>query len=200
MKDNGFTVMVDRGKRFRTLGLLLVLTVLLSSCRKEDGPMTNVKGVPIVKITVTSPAFADGSPIPSKYTVDGPGVSPPLEWGDVPKETKSIAVLVDDPDAPIGVFTHWTLFALPPDTRSLSENVPHDAVLKSGGRQGKNDGGKIGYYPPAPPIGTHRYRFKVYALDSEPNLKSGASVEEFKKAVERHVLGEGELVGTYKRK
>jgi hypothetical protein len=184
---------------YARLALSLILLVALTACQKVDKPMTNLKGDSVVKMTVKSSAFEEGAPIPAKYACDGPGVSPPLEWSGAPSGVKSFAILVDDPDAPGRTFTHWTVYAVPSDVMKLPEDIPHDPQLKTGIRQGKNDGGKIGYYPPAPPFGTHRYQFKLYALDSETDLKAGASVAEFKKAIDGHIIGEGQLMGKYKR-
>lgn len=171
----------------------------LTSCQR--GQLVTTSGADRAsKMTVKSSAFADGEAIPAKYAVDGPGISPPIEWSGAPGETKSFALLMDDPDAPVRTFNHWVVYAIPHDVMKLDENLPKESQLKSGIRQGKNDGGKIGYYPPAPPFGTHHYRFKVYALDSEPSLKPGASLEEFREALNKHIIGEGLLTGTYKRK
>jgi Raf kinase inhibitor-like YbhB/YbcL family protein len=150
-------------------------------------------------IKITSSAFQDAGLIPSKYTCDGADVSPPLQWDSVPEDTKSIAVICDDPDAPMGTFVHWVLFNLPAETRKLTENVPADETLPNGTKQGTSDFGRTGYGGPCPPSGTHRYYFKVYALDSEIDLPAGARKPDLLKAMEGHILAQGQLMGKYKR-
>lgn len=152
-------------------------------------------------IQVTSAAFADGGSIPSKYTCDGQNVSPPLKWNSVPEGTKSQALIADDPDAPNGTWVHWVLYSLPPSLRELPENVPAaENILGNGGRQGKNDFGKSGYGGPCPPVGTHRYFFRIYALDGDLRLNPGLTKAGLLEAMEGHILGEGQLMGTYSRK
>ncbi|MCX7722324.1 MAG: YbhB/YbcL family Raf kinase inhibitor-like protein, partial [Verrucomicrobiae bacterium] len=125
-----------------------------------------------MKIQVTSPAFQDGKPIPSKYTCDGEDVSPPLNWTNVPPEAKSLVLISDDPDAPVGTWVHWVLYDLPPTTAGLSEGVPKSSELPNGAKQGINDFRRIGYGGPCPPPGKpHRYYFKLYALDTVLGLK-----------------------------
>src|SRR2546426_12804299 len=148
---------------------------------------------------VTSTAFNEGQPIPKQYTCDGVNISPPLEWSGVPKTAKTIAIVCDDPDAPGGTWVHWMLYNLPADNIGLVENLPATETLKAGGFQGKNDFSKTGYGGPCPPSGTHRYFFKIYALDSELPLKAGATKEELMKAMEGHIVLQGQLVATYRR-
>ena len=151
-------------------------------------------------IDITSEAFEEGGAIPSRYTCDGPGVSPPLSWDSVPDGTQSLALIVDDPDAPSGTFMHWVIYDLPPETRRLPQDVPKRPTLSGGTGQGVNGAGAIGYTGPCPPSGTHRYFFKVYALDTRLNLGGGATGGRLSDAMEGHVLGEGELMGTYRRR
>ncbi|HUT29023.1 MAG TPA: YbhB/YbcL family Raf kinase inhibitor-like protein [Sedimentisphaerales bacterium] len=148
---------------------------------------------------VTSPAFQEGSLIPPRYTCDGADVSPPLNWEAVPEGTKSIALISDDPDAPMGTWVHWVLFNLPADAKELAENIPPDKTLPNGARQGKNDFNRIGYGGPCPPGGTHRYFFKIYALDARIDLPAGATKPQLLKAMQGHILGQAELMGRYKR-
>jgi Raf kinase inhibitor-like YbhB/YbcL family protein len=151
-------------------------------------------------IALTSPAFTEGQAIPARHTGDGEDVSPPLAWGDVPEGTGSLALVCEDPDAPRGTWTHWVLFNLPPATRTLSEAVPKQATLPDGAVQGTNDFGRAGYGGPAPPPGKpHRYFFKLYALDAPLRLQAGASRAQLLAALHGHVLGEGQLMGTYAR-
>jgi len=151
-------------------------------------------------INLRSDVFEDGGSIPSKYTCDGAGVSPPLSWTAVPDEAKSLALICEDPDAPKGVFTHWVVFNIPPDTKGLSESIPPARTLKSGARQGRNSVQKIGYVRLCPPSGTHRYYFRLYALDIELNLEPGISREELLDAMQGHIVAEGQLIGVYARK
>ena len=153
-----------------------------------------------MEIKITSPAFEEGGMIPEKYTCDGIDVSPPLTWASIPEGAKTIALICDDPDAPMGTWVHWVLFNLPANINELSENVPTDEELESGAKQGRNDFRKIGYGGPCPPGGTHRYYFKLYALDTELDIKSGAVKEQLLKAMEGHILGKGQLMGRYKRR
>ena len=148
---------------------------------------------------LTSTAFKEGEAIPRGYTCDGANVSPPLEWTGVPKTAKTIAIIADDPDAPAGTWVHWVLYNLPADGLGLFENTPQTETLNGGGAQGKNDFGKIGYGGPCPPSGTHRYFFKFYALDSELTLKPGATRAEVEQAMEGHIIGQAQLMGTYSR-
>ncbi len=151
-------------------------------------------------IQVTSTAFAEGELIPPDYTADGPNISPPLQWQGAPEAAVSIALINDDPDAPVGTWAHWVLYNLPGDTTSLPENIPPDETLDNGGVHGTTDFGRIGYGGPAPPSGTHRYYFKIYALDSMLDLAPGATKAQVEKAMKGHVLAEGQLMGKYKRR
>ena len=150
-------------------------------------------------IKITSSAFDDGGMIPPKYTCDSDDISPPLQWEGVPEAAQSIALICDDPDAPVGTWVHWVLFKLPADTRKLPENVPTDQTLPSGAKQGNNDWGRIGYGGPCPPSGTHRYFFKIYALDTEIDLSPGATKSQLLQAMEGHILAQGQLIGKYQR-
>jgi Raf kinase inhibitor-like YbhB/YbcL family protein len=149
---------------------------------------------------ITSTAFADGENIPVKYTCNGQNISPPLKWGDIPAGTASLVLLVDDTNAPAGVFTHWVIFNLPPDSEGLPEAVPKDNQLTSGALQGRNGGGIIGYFGPCPPKGSpHHYYFTLYALDKSLDLGAGARKDQIVQAMEGHVLGQSQLVGLYQR-
>lgn len=147
---------------------------------------------------VTTTAFRDGGPIPKKSTCDGPDVSPALSWSDPPAGTKSLAIIADDPDAPGGTWVHWVLYDLPADTRKLPEGVAKDRELPNGALQGRNDFGKIGYNGPCPPRGsTHRYFFKLYALDSKTGLKAGATKSDLEHAMNGHILAQAQFIGKY---
>lgn len=151
-------------------------------------------------ILLRSDVLQPGQPIPARYTCDGGDRSPPLAWAGAPAGTRAFALIVDDPDAPGGPFTHWVLFDLPAEARELPEGLPPSGRLPQGGVQGRNDFGRLGYNGPCPPRGRpHRYRFTLYALDGPVGLRPGAAKEELLRAIEGHVLDRGELVGTYGR-
>ena len=152
-----------------------------------------------VGLKLTSTAFTEGQPIPKQYTCDGINISPPLEWTGVLKTAKTLAIICDDPDAPGGTWVHWVLYNLPADKIGLIENTPTTETLSGGGMQGTNDFKKFGYGGPCPPSGTHRYFFKVYALDAELPLKPGATKAEVEKAMEGHVVTQGQFMGKYGR-
>jgi len=179
--------------------LVAVPTLLFCSCKDSEQADSGAVGGKKMEIQVTSSAFEEGGLIPPEYTCDGTDISPPLQWDAVPEGTKSIALISDDPDAPMGTWVHWVIFGLPADTRELAENIPPDETLPNGAKQGTSDFGKIGYGGPCPPSGTHRYFFKIYALDTEVDLSAGAKKRELLKAMEGHILGQGQLIGKYKR-
>jgi len=149
---------------------------------------------------IKSSAFKEGESIPSKYTCDNIDISPDIEWSKVPNGTKAFALIMDDPDAPSGTYVHWVIYNIPGNQRELQENIPATETLDNGIVQGRNDFGKIGYGGPCPPGGTHRYHFKLYALDTQLDAKAGITKKELLKAIDVHVLEEGELMGRYKRK
>jgi Raf kinase inhibitor-like YbhB/YbcL family protein len=153
----------------------------------------------MIEIQIKSTAFTDGGMIPIQYTCDGKDVSPPLALTSIPTGTKSLAIICDDPDAPMGTWVHWVLFNLPPETRELTEGIPSKKILANGAKHGMNDFHKYGYGGPCPPGGTHRYYFKIYALDRELSLEPGATKNELLKAMDGHILSEGQLMGRYKR-
>jgi len=170
------------------LGFLLP-TVLFSAA---------VLGAEVMRLE--SPAFKEGGVIPSKYTCKGPDLSPPLRWSGLPSKTKSLVLIMDDPDAPGGTFTHWVVYDIPPTMGGLQENFPKVGEFK-GIKQGTNDFGSVGYGGPCPPKkhGFHRYFFKLYAVDIESlNLPPGAPREEVERRMKGHVLGEASLMGRYK--
>ena len=153
-----------------------------------------------MSFTLSSNAFVNADLIPRKYTADGVDVSPPLKWTKPPERTKSFALICDDPDAPVGTWVHWIIYGIDPGDRTLSEGVPTKDVLADGAIQGLNDFSKVGYGGPAPPRGpTHRYFFKLYALDIDSKLKPHSTKEELVNAMKGHILAEAELIGKYKR-
>ena len=146
---------------------------------------------------ISSPAFANGEAIPSDFSCDGRDIPPALMWTEPPAGTQSFALVMDDPDAPIGTWVHWIIFNIPASTRDLKEGTPIDPQLSDGSLQGKTSAGSSGYHGPCPPSGTHRYFFKLYALDGMLSLSSNADKKELLAAMEGHVLANTELMGTF---
>lgn len=149
--------------------------------------------------SVKSTAFQPGGEIPKQYTCTGPDLSPALSWNEPPEGTKSFALIVDDPDAPVGTWVHWVAYNIPASTRQLPEGVPKTETITSGGVQGTNDFHRIGYGGPCPPPGKpHRYFFKLYALDTTLNLKPG-NKKALEQAMKGHILAQAELMGRFGR-
>jgi len=146
------------------------------------------------KMKITSSAFQQGGNIPSKFSCDGANTSPPLQISDVPSGAKSLVLVVDDPDAPSGLFTHWAIWNISPQTSTIAEGSTPKGV------QGTNDFGRSGYGGPCPPSGTHRYYFKIFALDRELDLSSSAKRSQLDAAMKGRVIAQGELMGRYARK
>ena len=166
--------------------LLLILIILLYGCAKDEV-------LQMGDLKLTSPAFENNKLIPAKYTCQGEDVNPPLEIGGIPNGTKSLVLVVDDPDAPMGTWDHWVMWNINPDTAEIKEgDVP--------GVQGMNDFGKNNYGGPCPPSGTHRYMFKLYALDTELDLDESSHKSDVEKAMKGHILAQTKLVGLYKKK
>ncbi len=182
--------------------ILLVFISVVTACSLSERAVqeptkTNQQAA---KIELSSAAFANGQSIPKKYTCDGEDVSPPLKWTNAPKETKSFALISDDPDAPAGTWVHWVIFNIPADVSELKENLPKTESVLGKAKQGINDFEKIGYGGPCPPSGSpHRYFFKLYALDTELNLSGNVKKEDLVKAMQGHILAEGQIIGTYQR-
>ena len=150
--------------------------------------------------TLSSAVFSSGSAIPADNSCSGANTSPPLAWSGMPAGTKSFALVVQDPDAPHGVFTHWIAFDIPASASSLPAGVPHTNEIAGGGEQGMNSAAKIGYMGPCPPPGkVHHYHFTLYALNSTINLPKGASLRAVQAAMESHVIGSAKLVGTFSK-
>jgi Raf kinase inhibitor-like YbhB/YbcL family protein len=211
-----------------TMRMYLFLTAILcagwltAGCSSKVQPLNTDADKNILKLQVTSTAFAEGQTIPDKYTGQGDDVSPPLQWTPAPSDTKSLALICEDPDAPVGTFTHWVIYNVPATylaenipqnptpgnprvfgttlKTSVSESIPKVPTLADGTEQGKNDFGNIGYNGPSPPPGKlHHYYFRLYALDTVLNLDPGASKSDLLAAMQGHVVGQGELMGTYQR-
>jgi len=165
--------------------------------QKEDviGKGTPVKPIDeVVNMKLTSPAFEHNQGIPSEYTCDGSDTSPELNIENVPENTKSLVLINDDPDAPVGTWDHWIVFNIPPTTTQIEKGQEPSGI------GGKNSWGKTGYGGPCPPSGTHRYFFKLYALDTELDLQEGAAKKGIESAMEGHIIEKTELIGTYKRR
>ncbi|MBN2555829.1 MAG: YbhB/YbcL family Raf kinase inhibitor-like protein [Anaerolineales bacterium] len=150
-------------------------------------------------LVLTSDVFDHGEAIPQRFSCDGEDFSPPLRWTDPPEGTRSFALIMDDPDAPMGTWVHWVLYNLPSSTRELGEDFPLDAQLSSGARNGRNSWRRMGYAGPCPPGGIHRYFFHLYALDRVLSLAPGAEKAQVLQAMHGHILAEAELMGTYQR-
>ena len=176
---------------------LLVLLTFLFVCFGIAEAGAQVKGGKDMQIK--SSAFKSGARIPAKYTCDGVDVSPPLECGKLPAGTKYLALICDDPDAPMGTWVHWVIYDIPANVTSMPEKLPPLKEVANGTKQGMNDFRAIGYGGPCPPSGEHRYFFKLYALDGPTGLKPGATKEQLLAAMKGHILAEAELMGKYKR-
>jgi Raf kinase inhibitor-like YbhB/YbcL family protein len=155
---------------------------------------------PTVNLTVTSSGFASGASIPNKYTCKGEDISPALQWSGAPSNTAAFAVMMDDPDAPSGTWVHWVMWDIAAATHALPEGVAKREQLQDGARQGRNSFGKPGYNGPCPPPGqTHRYYFRVYALDRKLDLQAGANRAQLDSAMQGHIVAQGEYMGTFHR-
>ena len=187
--------------------LLLSSAWQMAGCSREKEPVEPetpdapaAKTAPKSKLRLTCPAFTDGQSIPDSFTCTGRNVSPPFLWTGAPKETKSLALICDDPDAPGKTWVHWVVYNMPPTTTGLPEGVPPGEKVPLGGLQGINDFHKLGYGGPCPPRGgAHRYFFKLYALDAMLDLKPGATKAAVVKAMKGHVLAKAQLMGKYRR-
>lgn len=196
------------------LGFLILISVPLMARWDPDPQTTEIEpegqdpanlGEEVVpeekQIWLKSPSFDSGDSIPEECTCDGSNISPTLTWQGVPTNTESIALIMEDPDSPSGNWVHWVIYNLPEDMTTLSSSVPKEQILFDDAQQGINSFLNVGYDGPCPPPGAvHRYYFRVYALDTDISLESGATKEELEDAMRGHILAEGELMGTYQRK
>jgi Raf kinase inhibitor-like YbhB/YbcL family protein len=194
-KSDRFSMATQR-RRFLQIGLLALALLSLEACGSASDRLSN-QSLKIMKLE--SIVFTPNQLIPPTYTCDGKDISPPLSWSEPPEGTNSLVLIVDDPDAPDRTFVHWVLYNLPPTIRQLPEGLPHQPELTLGGIQGKNDFDRYGYGGPCPPSGTHRYFFKLYALDTELDLEPGATKAEVIKAMAGRILADAELIGRYSR-
>ncbi len=191
---DGFTV-----SRRSFLGWMMgIAGGTIAGCSTPDPSQSVANSTGGKTMKLESPVFQANGPIPAKYTCDGANISPPLLWSAPPTNTQSLALIVDDPDAPSKTFVHWVVYNLPSNLHELPEQVAAQSTI-SGGTQGRNDFGQLGYGGPCPPSGTHRYFFKLYALDRSLDLPQGATKAQLLQAMESHVLTTAELIGLYKR-
>jgi Raf kinase inhibitor-like YbhB/YbcL family protein len=175
-------------------GLCLVLGLAAASSNAADKAGKD-------RMQLTSTAFTEGAAIPAKHSCDAKNVSPPLKWSGMPAGAKSLALIVDDPDAPSGTWVHWVLYDLPAAASELPEDMAKSQYVTGGAKQGLNDFRHLGYGGPCPPPGKpHRYFFKLYALDAVLDLKPGLTKRDLEKAMEGHILDRAQLLGTYQRK
>jgi Raf kinase inhibitor-like YbhB/YbcL family protein len=177
---------------------MLAILAVLSACGSQ--PEQPAEEEVAMELQVESSAFEDGATIPVRYTCDGEDISPPLSWSEPPAGTESLVLIGDDPDAPAGTWVHWVLFNLPATARSLPEGLPAGEVVEGGGVQGNNGWMRLGYGGPCPPRGsTHRYPFKLYALDTTLELDAGASKKDVEEAMAGHILAQGQIMARYER-
>ena len=180
----------------KTTALLLAF-FFANGCHGAQGPELGA-GSPSLQLTTAN--FSNGSRIPASFTCDGANTSPALTWSDPPTATRSFALIMADPDAPMGTFTHWVLYNLPVSARSLPAAVPAQAQLSDGSRQGKNDFDAVGYGGPCPPgHSEHHYQFALYAVDTVLTLPSGATKQQVEDALKGHIVARGKLGGRYSR-
>ena len=188
------------GRIFKTASLALVMFSCLSGITATKGLCDEDTEGGTGTMQILSDAFTEGATIPMKHTCEGEDVSPSLSISGIPGEAKSLVLICDDPDAPVGTWVHWVLFGLSPETTELPEGVPDDAEVLGGAKHGRNDFGNLGYGGPCPPPGpAHRYYFKVYAIDMELALSAGANKADVMSAIEGHVLDETQIMGRYGR-
>lgn len=175
--------------------LALALALAATACASDGGDRASAPTVRLETLSVTSSAFEEGDTIPVRFSCDGENVAPPLAWGDLPDDTRELAIVVTDPDAPNGLFTHWTVWGIDPSVKSIDGRLPEGAV------EGRTSSGETGYSGPCPPAGDepHRYRYEVIALAAPIPLESGATVEEVQDEIESVALSSGVLTGRFGR-
>jgi Raf kinase inhibitor-like YbhB/YbcL family protein len=181
---------------FSKLSKIFLITVLSPTISIA----TYGQGAKTMSLTVTSTSFRSGGDIAKKFSCDGEDVSPQISWSGAPEGSKAFVLIAEDPDAPAGTWTHWVLYDVPAATTSFDEGLSKAEQLPDGLKQGRNDFRKIGYNGPCPPAGKpHRYFFRLYALDRILNVKPGAARSEIEKAMQGHILAQGEYMGRYRR-
>lgn len=179
-------------KKIKLSVALLLFSFLILNCCIKDQKEEKIFSGEVDKMKIKSSAFENNEKIPRKYTCQGEDINPPLEFSEIPKETKSLALIMDDPDAPLGTWDHWIIWNIPPETKEIKEGeVPVNAI------QGKNSWGKNSYGGPCPPSGTHRYFFKLYALNEILNINENSKKSDLEKAMKGHIIARAELIGLY---
>jgi Raf kinase inhibitor-like YbhB/YbcL family protein len=193
-------IFVDKNLLF-ILGISIIIIVIFASgCTQDNNQINNQPTSHSNSFKITSSAFTQGGQIPQKYTADGEDISPPFTWTGAPSNTESFTITCEDPDASgldDGAFFHWIIFNIPGNVTRLAEGIPNQKILDNGAKQGINDMDTIGYSGPSPPSGTHRYVFKIYALDVLLNLESGATKQQVNEAIQGHVLVKAKITGKY---
>ena len=169
--------------------------LFLTACAAAQGGTA----VPPTEMALSSSAFAEGADIPARYTCQGADISPPLAWQNVPADTQSFALIMEDPDAPLGTWVHWVLFNIPADQTGLDEALPTDARLPDGSQQGLNSWGQTGYGGPCPPSGTHHYYFTLYALDTLLPAEPGLTADGLREQMRGHILAEAQWMGVFSK-
>jgi len=176
---------------FQKILFIIFIPILLTACQQQEQQTSQTKNL---NMKITSTAFEHNQNIPAKYTCDGENVNPPLTILDVPENTQSLVLISDDPDAPSGDWVHWLIWNINPQTKEIAENsIPQNSV------QGTTSFGKSSYGGPCPPSGTHRYFFKIFALDIKIKLDSEAQKSQLEAAIKNHILASAELIGLYSR-
>jgi len=186
-------------KKILLIGLIFITACSTSPTKNVEPPPPPVEATSeaVTSLEITSDAFEYEGSIPSDYSCDGENTSPALTWSEPPSGTQSFALIMDDPDAPLGTFVHWVIFNIPASARGLEQATPKIPQLEDGSIQGQNSANLSGYMGPCPPTGTHRYFFKLYALDTTLDLTSDAKKDDLLSAMDGHIFAEGELMGTY---
>jgi Raf kinase inhibitor-like YbhB/YbcL family protein len=182
----------------KSFTLILAAFMILTACTSSPTEIASDVQTELT-MNLTSSAFTQGQPIPVKYSCKGADVSPALAWDESPAGTQSFALIMDDPDAPVGTWVHWVLFNLPATSRGLSEGMPIDPTFADGSVQGITSARSVGYHGPCPPSGTHRYFFKLYALDTVITLTDKADKKALLVAMEGHIVAQAELMGTFSK-
>jgi Raf kinase inhibitor-like YbhB/YbcL family protein len=189
------------------------LIIFAAACTPPQAPRAVTTSAPTVEsvaaiptidsasafFRMSSPAFTSGLPMPAQFSCNGQNISPALEWTEPPATAKSLVLILDDPDAPGRTWNHWLVFNIPPSSRGFAEAVPTNIQLEDGSVQGTTSAGSHGYQGPCPPSGTHRYFFKLYALDITLSLDASANKDDVEKAMDGHILASTELMGTFSR-
>lgn len=191
-------------QRFLTAAVTAMLAMTaFAACGKSPADVSETGSAETdgaQSLRLSSPDFEEGGDIPARYSCEGQDISPTLEWASVPESTRAFALIMDDPDAPGGAFTHWVLYNLPAEATRLEEGVPAAEEMENGARHGQNSFGSAHYGGPCPPAGpSHRYQFTLYALDAPTGLAAGASKQRLLDAMQGHILARGTLTGRYQR-